>query len=192
MAEWTTVGSLVKIQVAGQRIRNGPVYNPEPLLEVAGARLSADGVVGFDGRGWVLDSHHRSHPERTAWKSHRVLLIGFEANYRRLWEEFRPVALGTAGENLIFSSDRFIAPEEAAGGIRIGNGEGEVVLETAGPAIACLPFTRFMLEQPDAPDEELAEPRNRLSQGLRGFVTPYDREEPFDVRPGAEVAVRAG
>lgn len=99
--DWEKAGEVVKMQVAGRRIRNGPRYDPSPLREVSRMRLSAEGVIGYDGSGWVLDSHHRAHPERTRFQPHRVLLIGFAPNYRRLWEEFRPTELGAAGEALI-------------------------------------------------------------------------------------------
>ena len=192
--DWVRAGSVVKMQVARRRIRNGPRYDPSPLREVSRLRLSAEGVIGYDGESWVLDSHHRAHPERTRFQPHRVLLIGFEPNYRKLWEEFRPIDLGGAGEALIFSADRLVTPGEAAAGMLIAGG-GETI-ELSGPesAVACAAFTRYMTQSPDLPgelaEEELEAPRRRLSQGLRGFVVPYNRPQPFDVEPGAELFLR--
>ena len=191
---WVRAGTEVKMQVARRRIRNGPVYDPAPLREVSRVRLSAEGVVGYDGQAWLLDSHHRAHPERTRFQPHRVLLIGFEPNYRRLWEEFRPIDLGGAGEALIFSADRFVTPGEAAGGMLIVSGGESVELNGPEAAVACAAFTRYMTQSPDlsgeGPEEELEAPRLQLSRGLRGFVVPYDRPQPFDVQPGAELFLR--
>lgn len=189
---WERAGRVVKMQVAGRRIRNGPRYEPSPLREVSRLRLTAEGIIGYAGGGWLLDSHHRAHPERTRFQPHRVLLIGFEPNYRRLWEEFRPTGLGAAGEALIVSADRFVTPEEAAGGVRITSGGETIELDGPEPAIACAPFTRYVLQRPDLSDEEekLSAPRRRLSEGLRGYVVPYQRPQPFDVEPGAEVFLR--
>lgn len=192
--DWEKAGEVVKMQVAGRRIRNGPRYDPSPLREVSRMRLTAEGVIGYDGSGWVLDSHHRAHPERTRFQPHRVLLIGFAPNYRRLWEEFRPTELGAAGEALIISADRFVTPSVAAGGVRIASGEETIELSGPEPAIACAPFTRYITQRPDLSEEEaeeeLATPRRRLSEGLRGYVVPYQHPHPFDVEPGAEVFLR--
>lgn len=192
--DWEKAGEVVKMQVAGRRIRNGPLYDPSPLREVSRLRLSAEGIIGYDGSGWVLDSHHRAHPERTRFQQHRVLLIGFAPNYRRLWEEFRPVELGAAGEALIISADRFVPFSAVANGVRIASGSEAIELSGPQPAIACAPFTRYITQRTDLSEEEaeekLAAPRQRLSEGLRGYVVPYQHPQPFDVEPGAKVFLR--
>ena len=190
MSEWVTIGSVVKMQVSCTRIRLGPVFDPAPLREVSRARVSAEGVIGFDGNAWMLDSHHQTFPDRRPVALHRALLIGFEGNYRRVWDTHRPIPLGAAGENLIVSSDRVITPEEIAGGVRIGHGEDAIELYPAMPAVACAPFARYVLNRPDLSAEEAGDTRRELSQGLRGYLLAYDRTEPYDVLPGTKVAIR--
>lgn len=190
MSGWQTVGSVVKLQVSRTRIRRGPVFDPGPLREVSRMRVSSEGVIGFDGGAWMLDSHHRAFPDRKPVAPARALLIGFEGNYRRIWEACGQIPLGAAGENVIVSSDRVIGPEEIAGGVRIGRGEEAVELYKAAPAEACAPFTRYVLGQPDLTAEEADPVRRVLSRGLRGYLLAFRPAAPCDVTPGAEVAIR--
>lgn len=191
MSEWVTIGSVVKLQVSCTRIRRGPVFDPGPIREVSRVRISPEGVMGFDGSAWMLDSHHRAFPDRKPVAPDRALLIGFEGNYRQVWGAYGPTPLGAAGENVIVSSDRVITPEEIAGGVRITRDGEAIELENAAPAVACAPFTRYVLRQPAMSAEDADPARRVLSRGLRGYLLAYHRTEPYDVLPGAEVAVRA-
>lgn len=190
MSGWQTVGTVVKLQVSCTRIRRGPVFDPEPLREVSRVSISSEGVIGFDGSAWILDSHHRAFPDRKPVAPNRALLIGFEGNYRQMWNSYNQIPLGAAGENVIVSSDRVITPEETAGGMRIGSGEEAVELYNAAPAVACAPFTRYVLGRPNLSAEEADPARRILSQGLRGYLLAFHPEIPYEVTPGAEVAIR--
>ena len=190
MSEWKKIGSVVKLQVSCTRIRRGPVFDPGPLREVSRMRLSPEGAIGFDGNAWILDSHHRAFPDRKPVAPNRALLIGFEGNYRQMWGTYGQIPLGAAGENVIVTSDRAITPEETAGGMRIGAGEEAVELYNASPAVACAPFTRYVLGQPNLSAEEADPARRVLSQGLRGYLLAFSPETPYDIIPGLEVAVR--
>lgn len=191
MSEWVTIGSVVKLQVSCTRIRRGPVFDPGPLREVSRVRVSPEGVMGFDGSAWMLDSHHRAFPDRKPVAPDRALLIGFEGNYRQVWDAFGPTPLGAAGENVIVSSDRVVTPEEIAGGVRITRDGEAIELNNAAPAVACAPFARYVLGQPAMSAEDADPARRVLSRGLRGYLLAYHRTEPCDVLPGAEVAVRS-
>ena len=190
MNEWQKIGSVVKLQVSCTRIRRGPVFDPGPLREVSRVRISPEGVIGFDGSAWILDSHHRAFPDRKPVAPNRALLIGFEGNYRQMWNSYNQIPLGAAGENVIVSSDRVITPEETAGGMRIGSGEEAIELYNAAPAIACAPFTRYVLRQPNLSTEEADPARRVLSQGLRGYLLAFKPETPYDITPGLDVAIR--
>lgn len=190
MGEWKTIGTITKLQIALSKIRRDPIYDPDPLREVSRIRLTAEGVLGHDGTAWMLDSHHHSYPDRRPVPHHRVLLIGFEGNNRLVWEEYRPIPMGIAGENLIISSEEVITADDVEEGVRIKNERDEVVLPEVLPAEACVPFTRWVLNQPDLHAQDVAGPRHHLSQGLRGFFIPYDRPQPYDAQVGDEVAIR--
>lgn len=190
MGEWKTIGTVSKMQIALSKMRRDPIYDPDPLREVSRIRLGADGVLGHDGTAWMLDSHHHMYPDRRPVPHHRVLLIGFEANYRFVSDKYRPIPMGVAGENLIITSDRVITAEDVDEGVRISGENDSVVLREVLPAEACVPFTRWLMDQPDLHAQDVAGPRHELSQGLRGFFIPYDRPEHYDAQVGDEVAIR--
>ena len=73
-----------------------------------------------------------------------------------------------------------------------GGGEKKAIeLDNAAPAVACAPFARYVLGQPDMSAEDADPARRVLSQGLRGYLLAFNRTDPYDVLPGAEVAIRS-
>lgn len=191
MADWVEVGQIVKLQVHRRRQRHGTEYRLDSLAEVSAMRLTADGPIGFDGVSWVVDSHHRHHPEGATHGPGRALSIGFTSHYQNIWNRFTPIPLGAGGENLIVSSDEVVSQAELDGGIRIGTPLASVRISDAKAAEPCVPFTRLVTGRAEASARELAGDRERLRHGIRGFVMPLDGIDLFDVVPGMPVAIRA-
>ena len=191
MADWVEVGQIVKLQVHRRRQRHGTEYRLDSLAEVSTMRLTPDGPIGFDGVSWVVDSHHRHHPEGATHSPGRALSIGFTSHYEDIWKRFTPIPLGAGGENLIVSSDEVVSQAELDGGIRIGTFQASVRISDAKAAEPCVPFTRLVTGRAEASARELVEDRERLRHGIRGFVMPLDGIDLFEVVPGMPVAIRA-
>lgn len=192
MTEWRHVGRVVKLQVQRDLLRRGPVYSTKSLAEVSVLRLTSDGPIGYDGTSWVVDRHHRAHPASARYDPARALSIGFSSHYEYMWERFRPIPLGSAGENVIVDSARLVSLADLSGGIRIETSEGSATIATAAVAQPCVPFTRFATGRLDARADELVEERDRLRRGVRGFVMALDGLDNVDIRPGALLSIRSG
>ena len=191
MGDWVEVGQVVKLQIHRRHQRDEGVYRLDPLAEVSTLRLTANGPIGFDGNSWIVDCHHRHHPQATSHRPGRALSIGFTSHYEDIWKRFTPIPLGASGENVIVSSDEVISEAELDGGIRIGTPQASVMV--SGPKVAepCVAFTRLVTGRSEASASDLAQDRERLRNGIRGFVMPLDGIDLFDVVPGMPVAIRA-
>ncbi|WP_420612343.1 hypothetical protein [Candidatus Spongiisocius sp.] len=193
MGDWVEVGQVVKLQIHRRHLRDldGGEYRLDPLAEVSTLRITADGPIGFDGASWIVDCHHRYHPQASSHRRARALSIGFTSHYEDIWKRFTPIPLGAGGENLIVSSDEVISEGELDGGIRIGTPQASILVSGAKVAEPCVAFTRLVTGRSEASAHELADDREHLRNGIRGFVMPLDGIDLFDVVPGSPVAIRA-
>ena len=191
MGDWVEVGEVVKLQIHRRHLRDRERYRLTPLAEVAALRLTPEGPMGYDGDSWIVDCHHRLHPQAASHNPARALSVGFTSHYRQIWRHFTPIPLGAGGENVIASSDGLITEADLAGGIRIGPADAPLMVSAPRVAEPCLSFTRLVTGRPEASAGELAEDMDRLRRGIRGFVMPLDGIEPYDVMPGMPVAIRA-
>lgn len=191
MGDWVEVGQVVKLQIHRRHQRDEGIYRLDPLAEVSTLRLTPNGPIGFDGNSWIVDCHHRYHPQASTHRPGRALSIGFTSHYEDIWKRFTPIPLGASGENVIVSSDEVISESELDGGIRIGNPRASILVSNAKVAEPCVAFTRLVTGRAEASAQELAEDRERLRNGIRGFVMPLDGIDLFDVTPGMPVAIRA-
>jgi hypothetical protein len=109
-----------------------------------------------------------------------------------MWGLFRRTKLGAGGENAIVVADGMVELGDIAGGMRIGSSNGQV--ELLGPEIAqpCVEFTRFMTARHDASARDLKLDREKLGNGVRGFVVGFSGSDAFDVHPGDTLSVRTG
>ena len=192
MSGWIDTGRVVKLQVQRDLLRKGPSYSTRNIAEVSVLRLTPDGPIGFDGASWVVDRHHRAHPASARYDPARALSIGFTSHYEYIWEQFEPIPLGSAGENVIVDTDRLVSLANLRGGIRIETSRGPAEIATAAVAQPCVPFTRFATGRHHARAHQLVEQRDQLRRGVRGFVMALDGLDNVDVHPGALVSIRSG
>lgn len=186
------IGTVVHLQIQRERLIQAhgdrKIYRTEPLQGVGEMLLTLRGVLGRVDDGWMLDRHHDDHPTNPNAHPERALSIGFTSHYAAMAERFGRAPLGVAGENLIVETDDMVLPESVAGGFEIRTPSGTVVLPEAAIAEPCVHFTRFLLGRPDAPLEDVKEPRSFLRNGMRGYVMALEHlEMPVVIRTGAEV-----
>ncbi len=117
-----TIGTVARLQIQRSSLKTGEkpnrAYDPAPLLPVSRLTVTPDGVLGAgpDG-GWIVDVHHRAHPETKNEDGLHGVSVGFTSHYAAMRERFGDrIVVGCAGENVIVTADRMFTYEELAGG----------------------------------------------------------------------------
>ncbi len=182
------IGRIVRLQVHAEPLKRDGAYVPDPLVSVDRAAINADGMLGWDGTGWVVDTHHRAHP-RAKGGGNRALSIGFTGHYAAMSERFDSVPLGIAGENIIVEGPAITASEIIDGVVVRRSDGSETFLRTPKPAIACAGFTSFLLGSDELLErEDIADHLSFLSTGTRGFILSVDHlDRPVEISVGDEV-----
>ena len=171
-----TIGTVTRLQIQRGSLKRGEkptrVYDPSPLLSVSALNVTADGALGSspDG-GWLVDVHHRDHPETKNEDGLHGISLGFTSHYQAMREHFGDkLELGCAGENIIATADRRFSYEDLAGGVAILSSDGQerVRLKILQVAHPCRPFTGWALGKTVEP-EELKAHLQFLDNGMRGF-----------------------
>jgi hypothetical protein len=170
------LGRLVLLQVQRTTLKTGikpnRVYDPGPLLRVPRAAVTPDGVLGWGDRdAWVVDIHHRAHPNTKNDDGVHGVSVGFTRHYRAMQERFGDrLTLGVAGENLIAETDAMIGLADVAGGLVVTAPDGteKVRLQVLKAAEPCRPFTGWAQGR-ETEAAVLKENLQFLSDGMRGY-----------------------
>lgn len=186
-----SLGPIVRLQVHAESLKRDGAYDPAPLVVVQRAVIDASGMLGWDGTGWVVDSHHEAHPH-VRGGGHRVLSIGFTGHYERMAERFGDVPIGIAGENIIVDGPA-VASDDIGEGLVVRTHSGAVMeLLSPVPAVACPGFTSRLLKSSTVLErDEIAEHLAFLSTGTRGFILAVDHiDRGVEISVGDEVFTR--
>jgi len=144
-----TIGTITRLQIQRSSLKTGEkpnrVYDPTPLLPVPHLTVTPDGVLGAgtDG-GWIVDVHHRAHPETKNEDGLHGVSVGFTSHYAAMRDRFgERIVVGCAGENVIVAADRMFTYDDLAGGVAIvaTDGPERVRLKVLQVAHPCRPFT---------------------------------------------------
>ena len=170
------VGRIVRLQIQRSSLKTGEKpnrrYDPAPLLTVERLAVSPDGVLGqSEGGAWLVDVHHRAHPQTKNEDGLHGVSVGFTAHYEAMRQRFGDhVTAGCAGENLLAVAERRLSYDELAGGIAVVDADGrEVVrLDVLQVAHPCRPFTGWALGG-TVEAQVLKEHLQFLDDGMRGF-----------------------
>ena len=173
-----TIGTVTRLQIQRGSLKRGEkpirVYDPAPLLAVAALSVSPDGALGAspgDPDAWIIDVHHRAHPQTKNEDGLHGISLGFTSHYNAMREHFGDkLSIGCAGENIIASAERRFSYEELEGGVAIlaPDGTERVRLRVLQVAHPCKPFTGWALGKQVEP-EELKKALQFLDNGMRGF-----------------------
>ncbi len=170
------LGRIVRLQVQRSSLKTGEkptrVYDPARLLTVSHLAIGPEGVLGQAADGaWLVDVHHRAHPQTKNEDGAHGVSLGFTSHYAAMRERFGDrLTLGCAGENLVVETQRRIAFEDLEHGVALlGEGGNELarldVLQVAHP---CRPFSGWALGGMVESDV-LKETLQFLDGGMRGF-----------------------
>lgn len=144
-----TIGTVTRLQIQRSSLKTGEkpnrVYDPTPLLPVPRLTVTPDGVLGAGAEGgWLVDVHHRAHPETKNEDGLHGVSVGFTSHYAAMRDRFgERIVVGCAGENIIVAADRTFTYDDLAGGMAIVATEGpeRVRLSVLQVAHPCRPFT---------------------------------------------------
>lgn len=184
------IGTVVWLQVQGEPLKASGVYEPEHLVGVERASLAAAGMLGWDGRAWVVDAHHTAHPHARGGGK-RALSVGFSGHYEAMARRFGTAPIGIAGENIVVDGPPLRLPE-IAGGLILRRADGsEIELRTPRVATPCLEFTSYLLGfDGPRPRDEIAAELKFLDGGTRGYILDVDHlAGPEEIGVGDEVCL---
>jgi len=170
------VGAIVRLQIQRSSLKTGEKphrrYDPAPLLSVERLAVTPDGVLGLsDGGAWLVDVHHRAHPQTKNEDGLHGVSVGFTAHYDAMRARFGDhLTPGCAGENLLAVAARRLGYDELAGGIAVVDRDGRelVRLQVLQVAHPCRPFTGWALGG-TVEAQVLKEHLQFLDDGMRGF-----------------------
>src|SRR5579862_8915520 len=170
------VGPVIRLQIQRAPLKTGVkgdrIYNPAPILAVEQLVIAPDGAFGLDREhGWIVDVHHRAHPDTRNADGLHALTLGFTSHYAAIGERFgRQVALGCAGENIIVDAAARFTLADFASGIAVLGADGAERLRFDVRAVAhpCRPFTGW-LSGGLTEAQVLKENLQFLDDGMRGF-----------------------
>jgi hypothetical protein len=187
------LGAVVRLQIHREPLARDSGYDPAHLVTVERLAVGALGVAGRVGDDWVLDVHHRAHPEARG-DGRRAVSLGFAGHYRLMAERFGAVPFGVGAENLVLDTDARVLEDDLTGEVVITGDDGELVLTGARAARPCRQFTSFLLGRSGvAPRDEIASEMEFLGEGMRGFILATDLVvRPVPVHLGDEVWVDPG
>ena len=171
-----SIGTVTRLQIQRSSLKTGEkpnrLYDPTPLLPVQRLTVTPDGVLGAGSEGgWIVDVHHRAHPETKNEDGLHGVSVGFTSHYAAMRERFgERIVVGCAGENVIVTADQMFTYEDLAGGVAIVTADGteRVRLKVLQVSHPCRPFTGWALGG-RVESEVLKENLQFLDGGTRGF-----------------------
>jgi len=171
-----TIGTITRLQIQRSSLKTGEkpnrLYDPTPLLPVQRLTVTPDGVLGAGSEGgWIVDVHHRAHPETKNEDGLHGVSVGFTSHYDAMRARFgERIVIGCAGENLIVAADRIFTYDDLAAGVAIvGSNESERVrLKVLQVSHPCRPFTGWALGG-RVESEVMKSNLQFLDGGTRGF-----------------------
>ena len=189
-----TIGTVARLQIQRSSLKTGEkpdrTYDPAPLLPVSRLTVTPDGVLGAgaDG-GWIVDVHHRAHPETKNEDGLHGVSVGFTSHYAAMRDRFGDrIVVGCAGENVIVAADRMFTYDDLAAGLAIvaTDGPERVRLRVLQVAHPCRPFTGWA-SGGRVESDVLKAHLQFLDGGTRGFYCVS--EGAGTVQPGDQVVL---
>ena len=175
------IGTVALLQIQRSALKTGEkpqrLFDPAPILRVTQLAVDSDGVFGLaPGSGWMVDIHHRAHPDSRNLDGQHGISLGFTTHYRAMRERFGGrIELGCAGENIIVEATRRFAIADLEPGVAILAPDGSerlrlTVLDVASP---CRPFTGWAVGG-IVESDVLKSHLQFLDGGMRGFLLGAD------------------
>jgi hypothetical protein len=191
-SDWRELGRIVGLQIQRSSLKVGPrgdrYFDPAPLLAVEALYVTRTGVT-VDPLGAQLDVHNELHPASKNVSGKNDISIGFTSHYATMRSRFGArIRDGIAGENILVACEQPIALDDLTGGILIVGDDGRrLELGHALVAHPCVEFSRYVLDDLQAPATLVSETLKFLDGGTRGFYAVVEGSDPARVAIGDRV-----
>ena len=170
------IGTIVRLQIQRSTLKTGEkpnrIYDPAPLFPVRQLAITPDGALGRGSdHAWLVDVHHRAHPDTKNDDGQHGISVGFTGHYGEMRNHFgKHVTVGCAGENIIADCPTRITYADVQAGLRILSDDNQEVLRLTVLQVAhpCRPFTGWALGHQVEP-EALKQHLQFLDDGMRGY-----------------------
>jgi hypothetical protein len=172
-----SIGTIALLQIQRSPLKTGEkrqrVYDPAPIQQVNQLAISCDGAFGLTpGHAWMVDIHHRAHPDSRNSDGQHGVSLGFTSHYRAMRDRFGSrIEIGCAGENIIVETPRPFAIADLGPGVAILAPDGAERLRLAVIDVAhpCRPFTGWALGR-TVDNDVFTSHLQFLDGGMRGFL----------------------
>lgn len=170
------LGRIVRLQIQRSSLKTGEkpnrVYDPARLVTVGHLAIGSDGVLGqADDGAWLVDVHHRAHPQTKNKDGAHGVSLGFTSHYAAMRDRFgNRITVGCAGENIVVETEGRITFDDLERGVALlGEGGAELArLEVLQVAHPCRPFSGWALGG-RVESDVLKDTLQFLDDGMRGF-----------------------
>ena len=196
MSAYRTIGRIIhlQIQMSSLKVDGDPrrYYTPEPIRRVEALDVSEGRIVGsVEGRETV-DVHSVAYPESRNRGNGNMLSVVFTGHYEILRQRYgEHMRHGIAGENMLVEYGQRLELSDVERGLVIeGQDERRIEFDTVSVAHPCVEFSRFALDDLDAPAKQVSETLKFLDNGTRGFYAVVTSPLPARIEIGDMLLAR--
>ena len=196
MFDFQPIGRIIQLQIqtSSMKVDGEPrrYYTPEPIRGVEALDLSEGRIIGLLDGCETVDVHSVAHPESRNRGNGNMLSVVFTGHYeilrQRYGQHMRP---GIAGENMLVEYDRRLELSDVERGLVIEGQDGpRIEFDTVSVAHPCVEFSRFALDDLNAPAKQVSETLKFLDNGTRGFYAVVTSSLPARIEVGDMLLAR--
>lgn len=203
MSDFRPIGRIIhlQIQTSSLKVDGEPrrLYTPDPIRGVEALDVSEGSIVGLVDGCETIDVHSAAHQESRNRGNGNMLSVVFTGHYEILRERYgQHMCHGIAGESILVEYDNRLELSDVERGLAIEGGDGRrIEFGTVSVAHPCVEFSRFALDDLNAPAKQVSETlkfldadnggRSELGRLVRHLVEGYlpRLAELLLVHPGA-------
>lgn len=196
MSEYREIGPIIRLQIqtSSLKVDGEPrrYYTPQPIRGVQALEVTEGRITGrVHGRD-TLDVHSAAHPQSRNRGNGNMLSVVFTGHYDILRDRYGGhMQPGIAGENILVDYAVRLQLGEVERGLLIEGQDGRrIAFDTVSVAHPCVEFSRFALDDLDAPAKQVSETLKFLDGGTRGFYGVVTSTLPARIEIGDRLLAR--
>ncbi len=196
MADYRRIGRIIRLQIqtSSLKVDGEPLryYTPEPIRCVEALHLSEGRIAGLVDERETVDVHSAVHPDSRNRGNGNMLSVVFTGHYAILRDRYgEHMREGIAGENMLVEYDDRLELADVERGLAIEGADGRrIELDTVSVAHPCVEFSRFALDDRNAPSTLVSKTLKFLDAGTRGFYAVVTSPLPARIELGDVLSAR--
>lgn len=190
MAGYRRAGAIVHLQIQTSSLKvegeQRRFYTPDPIRRVQSLSVSEGKITGEVDGVDIVDVHSVDHPDSRNRGNGNMLSVVFTGHYEILRRQFGDhMHPGIAGENILVEHDGRLELADVERGLIIEGQDGRrIELGRVSVAHPCVEFSRFALDDLEAPAKQVSDTLKFLDNGTRGFYGIVTSELPVRIEAG--------